>query len=63
VEAVINNAPLGADTIEGDKAEPSLDDVVKGMCRDLVVCNSGPSAPGCTAPGDAFPAPRFSGVY
>jgi hypothetical protein len=53
---------LGANSVESDRTEPRLDDATGGLCLDLVVCSSGRSMPGCTAPSDAVLAPGFLAI-
>jgi hypothetical protein len=42
--------------------EPRPYDTARGPCLDLTMHGSGPSMPGCVAPGDAVPAPGLSGA-
>jgi hypothetical protein len=62
VEAVASNAPLGVDCVEVKGIEPQPYDTARGPCLDLTMRGSGPSMPGCVAPGDAVPAPGLSGA-
>jgi hypothetical protein len=48
VESITDDAPLGANSVEADGANPRSGDAARGLRRDLVVGGLGPSMLGCT---------------
>jgi hypothetical protein len=63
VEPVPNDAPLGANSVEADEADPRPNDDAGGLPHDLVVHGVGPGMPVCTGPGDVAPPPRVLGCH
>jgi hypothetical protein len=57
-----DSASLGTVSVEADRASPQLDNDTRGSLRDLVTCGTGLGMLGSTFPGDAIPAPGFSGA-
>jgi hypothetical protein len=60
VEAVANNALLGAGSVEMDEIEPQLDDATRGPCLDFVMHGSGLGMLECTTLGDTVLELGFS---
>jgi hypothetical protein len=57
-----DDAPLGAISIEADRAGPQLGNDVRSPHRDLVVRGTNSGTFGHTTPGDTVPTPRSSGA-
>jgi hypothetical protein len=57
-----DGASLGAASVEVDGASPQPSDDIGSLLRDFMMCGADIGVPGSTAPGDAAPAPRPSGI-
>jgi hypothetical protein len=57
-----DGASLGAASVEVDGASPQPRDDIGSLLRDFMMCGADIGVPGSTAPGDAAPAPRPSGI-
>jgi hypothetical protein len=62
VEPGVDDAPLGAVSIEANRAGPRPSDDVKSPFHDLVVWGTDSSMLGHKSPGDTVPAPGSSGA-